>query len=443
MFEKYNIGIMGSGNIAGVMAETIKKMKNVKLYAVASRTKVKAEVFAGKYGCKKAYGSYEELVADKKVDLIYIATPHSEHFENARLCILNGKPVLCEKAFTANAAQAEELIRLAREKDVFIAEAMWTRYMPMLTTILEVLGSGIIGELKTLTANLGYVIDKVPRLREPSLAGGALLDVGVYTLNFASMILGNNIESIESTCTYTETGVDEQNSITIRYMDGKMAVLNSSMVSLSDRKGVIYGTKGYAVIDNINNFESITVYDIHYKQLASYKRPKQISGYEYEVEACLRALDAGELECIQMPHSETIRMMKIMDDIRKQWGVVYPFEKSLLQKSEESSGEQVIKEEEIEQEPVISESENEKTPDMSSIPEEGKDEAEKDGKGAGKEDSKGAGQEDGKDAGKEDSKGVGQEDGKDAGKEDSKGAGKEDDEDAGESNKDGGPGENM
>ncbi|MBO5054890.1 MAG: Gfo/Idh/MocA family oxidoreductase [Lachnospiraceae bacterium] len=328
MFEKYNIGIMGSGNIAGVMAETIKKMKNVKLYAVASRTKVKAEVFAGKYGCKKAYGSYEELAADKKVDLIYIATPHSEHFENARLCILNGKPVLCEKAFTANAAQAEELIRLAREKDVFIAEAMWTRYMPMLTTILEVLGSGIIGELKTLTANLGYVIDNVPRLREPSLAGGALLDVGVYTLNFASMIFGNNIASIESACTYTETGVDEQNSITIRYLDGKMAVLNSSMVSLSDRKGVIYGTKGYAVIDNINNYESITVYDIHYKQLASYKRPKQISGYEYEVEACLKALDAGELECIQMPHSESIRMMKIMDEIRKQWGVVYPFEKT-------------------------------------------------------------------------------------------------------------------
>lgn len=328
MFEKYNIGIMGSGNIAGVMAETIKKMKNVKLYAVASRTKVKAEVFAGKYGCKKAYGSYEELAADKKVDLIYIATPHSEHFENARLCILNGKPVLCEKAFTANAVQAEELIRLAREKGVFIAEAMWTRYMPMLTTILEVLGSGIIGELKTLTANLGYVIDNVPRLCEPSLAGGALLDVGVYTLNFASMIFGNNIASIESACTYTETGVDEQNSITIRYLDGKMAVLNSSMVSLSDRKGVIYGTKGYAVIDNINNYESITVYDIHYKQLASYKRPKQISGYEYEVEACLKALDAGELECIQMPHSESIRMMKIMDEIRKQWGIVYPFEKT-------------------------------------------------------------------------------------------------------------------
>ena len=351
MFEKYRIGIMGSGNIAGIMAETIKRMKNVKLYAVASRTKVKADAFAGKYGCKKAYGSYEELVADKKVDLIYIATPHSEHYENARLCILNGKPVLCEKAFTANAVQAEELIALAREKEVLIAEAMWTRYMPMLTTIQEVLGSGIIGELKTLTANLGYVIDTVPRLQEPSLAGGALLDVGVYTINFATMIFGNNIESIESTCTYTNSGVDEQNSITIKYADGKVAVLNSSMVSLSDRKGVIYGTKGFAVVDNINNFEAITVYDTKYKQIASYKRPKQISGYEYEVEACLKALDTKQLECVQMPHSETIRMMKIMDSIRKQWGIVYPFEKDevqeeLSEKNEDIATEQLTVEEE-------------------------------------------------------------------------------------------------
>lgn len=351
MFEKYNIGIMGSGNIAGVMAETIKKMKKVKLYGVASRAKVKADAFAGRYGCKKAYGSYEELVKDKKVDLIYIATPHSEHYENAKLCILNGKPVLCEKAFTANARQAEELIALAREKEVFIAEAIWTRYMPMMTTIQEVLGSGVIGELKTLTANLGYAIDSVPRLREPALAGGALLDVGVYTLNFASMIFGNNIAKIESSCVYSETGVDEQNSITIRYLDGKMAVLNSSMVSISDRKGIIYGTKGFAVIDNINNYEAITVYDNRYKQIASYKRPKQISGYEYEVEACLKALDAGELECMQMPHSETIRMMKIMDELREQWGIVYPFENSEQTPEEgfvQSAAEETVEEKEDE-----------------------------------------------------------------------------------------------
>ena len=328
MFKKYNIGIIGSGNIAGVMADTIKRMKNVRLYAVASRSKVKADVFAEKYGCKKAYGSYEELASDSKVDLVYIATPHSEHYENAKLCLLNGKPVLCEKAFTANAAQAKELIRISQERRVLLAEAIWTRYMPMLATIREVLGSGIIGEPKTLTANLGYLIERVARLQEPALAGGALLDVGVYTLNFASMIFGGDIETIESSCTYTKTGVDEQNSITIYYKDGRMAVLNSSMISLSDRKGMIYGTKGFAIIENINNYESIKVFDTRYKEIASYKRPRQISGYEYEVEACIKALENGEIECGEMPHSEIIRMMEIMDGLRAKWGIVYPFEKS-------------------------------------------------------------------------------------------------------------------
>lgn len=328
MIGKVNIGIMGTGNIASIMAETIKRMKGARFYAAASRQKIRAEVFVGKHGGKKAYGSYEELVKDSKVDLIYIATPHSEHFENAKLCLMNGKPVLCEKAFTANEYQAEELFRIAQENGVFITEAMWTRYMPMLTTIREVVGSGVIGEPKTLTANLGYVIDKVERLQDPALAGGALLDVGVYTLNFALMIFGNNIGKIHSCCTYTDTGVDQQNTITIQYMDGRSAVLNSSMVSLSDRKGIIYGTKGFAIVENINNFESIAVYDTSYKKVAEYKRPKQISGYEYEVEACIRAIRDHQIECVEMPHSETIRVMKMMDNLRKEWGIVYPFEKA-------------------------------------------------------------------------------------------------------------------
>lgn len=326
MFGNFNIGIMGSGNIAGIMAGTINKMKNVRVYAVASRQQVHADVFAGKYGCKKAYGSYADLVADKKVDLIYVATPHSEHYENVKMCLEAGKPVLCEKAFTLNAAQAEELVRIAAEHKVFLAEAMWTRYMPMLTTIREVIGSGIIGEPKTLTANLGYVIGSKERLTNLALGGGALLDVGVYTINFALMIFGHNISKIASCCTFTETGVDEQNAICLQYYDGKAANLNSSMVSLSDRQGIIYGTKGFAVVENINNFESIAVYDKQYKKVASYKCPKQISGYEYEVAACIDAIKCGQIECAQMPHSETLRVMRIMDETRSQWGMKYPCE---------------------------------------------------------------------------------------------------------------------
>lgn len=326
MFGNFNVGIMGSGNIAGIMAGTINKMKNVRVYAVASRQQVHADVFAGKYGCKKAYGSYADLAADKKVDLIYVATPHSEHYENVKMCLEAGKPVLCEKAFTLNAAQAEELVRIAAEHKVFLAEAMWTRYMPMLTTIREVIGSGIIGEPKTLTANLGYVISSKERLTNLALGGGALLDVGVYTINFALMIFGHNISKIASCCTFTETGVDEQNAICLQYYDGKVANLNSSMVSLSDRQGIIYGTKGFAVVENINNFESIAVYDKQYKKVASYKCPKQISGYEYEVAACIEAIKCGQIECAQMPHSETLRVMRIMDEIRSQWGMKYPCE---------------------------------------------------------------------------------------------------------------------
>lgn len=326
MFGDFNVGIIGTGNIAGVMAKTISKMKNVRVYAVASRQKVRADIFAGKYGCKKAYGSYEELVSDKKVDLIYVATPHSEHYTNVKLCLEAGKPVLCEKAFTLNAAQAEELIRLAQEKQVLLAEAMWTRYMPMLTTIREVIGSGAIGEPRTLTANLGYAISGKERMTNLSLGGGALLDLGVYTINFALMIFGNNISNIFSSATFTETGVDEQNAVSIQFYDGKVANLNSSMVSLSDRKGIIYGTTGFVVVENINNFESVSVYDKNYTCMATYKCPKQISGYEYEVQACIDAIQNKEVECVQMPHSETLRVMRIMDTIRGQWNMKYPCE---------------------------------------------------------------------------------------------------------------------
>lgn len=324
--SKIKMAILGSGNIAQMMATTMKKMKNVQCYAVASRDFEKANSFAKAYGFKKAYGSYEELAKDSKVDLIYIATPHSHHYEHAKLCILNGRPVICEKSFTANAAQAEELIALAEEKGVFITEAIWTRYMPMVATIQEVLKSGIIGVPTYLTCNLGYYIEHVPRLQDPALAGGALLDVGVYTLNFASMIFGDKIKKVTSSCTYTETGMDASNAIIIEFEDGKMANLSSTMRGCSDRKGIIYGTHGYIVIENINNFESVKAFGRDNKELVSLKRPKQITGFEYEVQACIDALERNQLECAAMPHKETIRIMKMMDDLRASWGIKFPFE---------------------------------------------------------------------------------------------------------------------
>lgn len=326
MLGRINLGIMGTGNIAGTMADTVSKMRGIKCYAAASRTQEKAEAFCAAHGIKKCYGSYEEMLKDKKVDLVYVATPHSEHYENIKLCIGYQKPVLCEKAFTANAAQAEEILSLAKEKEVLVAEAMWVRYMPFYQTIREVLDSGVIGEVRLVNANLGYAIEKVGRLTDPGLAGGALLDLGVYTINFASMILGTEVERVSSSCDMLPSGVDRQESITLHYKNGAMAVLNASMAVQSDRIGGIFGTKGYAVVENINNFEGMTVYDSSYKKIAYYKAPKQISGYEYEVEACVKAIKEGWKQCPQMPHEETLRIMQLMDMLRKQWGMRYPFE---------------------------------------------------------------------------------------------------------------------
>lgn len=324
--KNLKMAILGAGGIATMMAKTISQMENVTCYAIGSRSLEKAEAFAQKYGFQKAYGSYEELVKDEEVELVYIATPHSEHFENAMLCIRHKKPVLCEKAFTVNAKQAKELLDYARKEKVFITEAIWVRYLPMLQTIRQELADGVIGSPTMLTANLGYLINEVPRLQRPDLAGGALLDVGVYPINFARMIFGDRIAKISSACTYTDSGVDEQDSITFLYEDGKVAQLAASMLGLSDRRGTIYGTKGFMVIENINNFESLTVYDTNYREVKRIDRPAQITGYEYEVEACMRALSEGKLECGEMPHEETLRVMELMDGLREEWGVKFPFE---------------------------------------------------------------------------------------------------------------------
>ncbi len=326
MFGDFNVAIMGCGRIAELMADTLKHTKKARLYAVGSRNLVRAETFAKKWGAKKAYGSYEELVADPKVQLIYVATPHSEHFENAKLCIEAGKPVLVEKSFTANAKQAEELIRLAEEKKVFLTEAMWVRYMPFIEKIKEVVDSQVVGTPVSLSANLHYAISEKKRMVDPALAGGALLDVGVYSLTFASILFGDNIDRIVASCSYTDRHVDEQDNIVLYYKDGRVANLTAGMTGVSDRKGIITCTNGFIIVENINNPESMAVYNNKYEKIASYLRPSQHSGYEYEVIASMEAIKNGQIECAQMPHAQTIEIMHQMDACRKQMGIVYPFE---------------------------------------------------------------------------------------------------------------------
>ena len=323
---KLNVVILGTGYMAGLMAETIRSTSAARICAVGSRNYERAREFAKEYGFKKYYGSYEEAVDDPEADLIYIATPHTVHYENVKMALEHGKNVLCEKPFALNAAQAEELFALAGEKRLFCQEAMWIRFLPFYEQILNVLRKGTIGEPVMLTANLGYNVGRMSRMVEPELGGGALLDTGVCLLNLASMIFGDDIIRINSHCTYTDRGLDAQETITLRYRDGKMAELTSSMTGISDRRAVICGTEGYIVIDNVSNFEGLDVYDSSYNKVVTYKRQKQKTGYEYELEACAKAIRKGEKECSQMPQSQTVSVMHMLDYIRKQLGIVFPQE---------------------------------------------------------------------------------------------------------------------
>ncbi len=238
--------ILAAGGIARKMAEAvtgIEKAGTVRIqkYAVASRDLSRAEEFAKEWGFEKAYGSYEELAADPEVELVYVASPHSHHYEHAKLCLEHGKHVLVEKAFTVNAAQAEDLMKLAREKQVLLTEAIWTRYMPSRKMIHDLLESGIIGKVSSMTANLGYPLMDVPRLVQPELAGGALLDLGVYSITMALMLFHEEITDVVSAAVFSPEGVDWMNSITLIFADGKMAVLNSNMTVRTDCRAVEIG----------------------------------------------------------------------------------------------------------------------------------------------------------------------------------------------------------
>lgn len=324
----FKLGIIGAGWIAHKMAATLAHAEDYCVHAIASRSLEKAEAFAKEWGVSKAYGSYEELVKDDDIDLVYVATPHSHHLEHALLAIRNNKPVLVEKAFTANTKEAEILLDEAKKRNIFVAEAIWTRYMPLSIKVKEIMDSGIIGEPRVLTATLCYAMEQKERILRPELCGGALLDLGVYTLNFARMYFGTDIVKSVSNCTMSSAGVDMHECISLTYADGRMANLQSGALCLNDRQGIISGTEGYIRIDNVNCPELIEVYR-NYELVETYHRPDDmITGYEYQVMECRRCIESGLTESPMMPHAEIIEIMKQMDALRKEWGVVYPADKT-------------------------------------------------------------------------------------------------------------------
>lgn len=320
------VGIIGAGWIAHKMAQALAPLSEAQVWAIASRSAEKAKEFAQQYNLPRAYSSYEELVSDPEVDLVYIATPHSHHYQHTRLAIEHGKAVLVEKAFTANAREAEELIAMAKERNVFITEAIWTRYMPLSHKVSELMKSGVIGEPRILTATLCYMMEDKERIVRPDLCGGALLDLGVYVLNFARMYFGTDIVKTITNCHLGPTGMDMMESISLSFADGRMANLQAGCLTLNDRQGIISGTEGYIRVDNVNCPELIEVWR-NYELVERIEKPKEmVNGYEYQVLECKRCMEQGLLESPMMPHEETLSIMRQMDTLRKEWGVKYPMD---------------------------------------------------------------------------------------------------------------------
>ena len=323
------------------MAAAVKAIENrgVEAYAVASRSLTKAEKFAKDYGFGRAYGSYEELAKDPAVDLIYIATPHSEHYNNILLCLEHGKNLLVEKAFTANALMASEVIALAEEKGVFLSEAMWTRFLPAVQMVKDLILAGKIGKVESVEADFSMPLSHIERLRKPELAGGALLDLGIYSLTFADIFLTddeiagaeNHIVQTKTHCVKFDSGVDATDWIDLVYANGQVAHLKTSMVAPLKNEGVIYGTDGFIRVLNLNDMVEIQLFDKAGSLLESITPPRIENCYEYEVLACKAALEKGQKECAEMPHSKTMQMMTQMDGLRASWGVSYPFELSPAQ----------------------------------------------------------------------------------------------------------------
>ena len=320
------VGIIGTGWIAEKAAITLNGLKECEAYAVGSRTREKAEAFAQQWSIAKAYGSYDELIADPDVDLVYIGTPHSHHFDVTKAALLAGKPCLVEKAFMANARQTKEIIDLAHERRVFLAEAIWTRYQPAVGIIRDLLDSGRIGTPRLVTATLGYSMGEKPRIMRPDLCGGALLDLGVYAMNFARMFFPADIVNMESQCVKSLTGMDLTNAISLVLSDGMLCNLQSSAACVGDNIGVIAGTEGNLIIDNINNPQKITVNGPDRTYVETILVPQQITGYEYQFLSCRQALIDGLLEPREMPHEETLYIMQLMDSLRRKWGVCYPMD---------------------------------------------------------------------------------------------------------------------
>jgi len=328
MEGKFRWGIIGTGAIAKKFAKALQILPEADLAAVGSRAADTAKRFAKAFNIPHQHDSYDKLANDPDVDVVYIATPHPFHKENTVLCLKAGKAVLCEKPFAVNASQAREMITAAGEGKLFLMEAMWTRFLPIFVKVREWLAKKIIGDVQLLQADFGFRGDRNPkgRLLNPELAGGALLDVGVYTVSLASMVFGRPPVRITSKAHLGSTGVDEQSEMLFGYENGRSAELSCAIRTQTPQQAVIVGTEG--VIKIHSPFWSATTATISMegKEDKTIKIPFECNGFEYQVREVMQCLQTGKLESDIMTLDESLSIVKTMDEIRAQWGLKYPIE---------------------------------------------------------------------------------------------------------------------
>lgn len=327
--DKVRFGIISLGAISQKFACAVKMLSGAALTAVYSRSLEKAADFSKKFDVPRYFDNLEAFL-QSDVDIVYVASPHSHHFPYAKQCLLHGKGVICEKAFTANAAQARELAALAQANRLFLMEGMWSRFLPYRHKLEKWIADGRIGELRRIHCNFSFDNTRYPRegrMRNPALAGGALLDLGIYGLSFICSFLGAKPEKITSDAFLGDTGVDENCCAVLRYPSGAMGVLNASMMVYAPSHASLYGTLGRIEIPHFESARTATLY-FGRDEVAEEASCPYENGFQFEIKAAMEAFRAGELEAKRMPLQETIEILECCDQMRAQWGLRYPFEET-------------------------------------------------------------------------------------------------------------------
>ncbi|HEX8497359.1 MAG TPA: Gfo/Idh/MocA family oxidoreductase [Actinomycetales bacterium] len=318
------LGVIGSGGIAGSMTRALDLLPDAEMVAVGSRTQQSADAFGDEHGVARRHGSYESLATDPEVDVVYVATTHPSHHAAAMLAIEAGKALLVEKPFTMDATEALDIVTGARERGTFVMEAMWARFNPHMVAVRDTLASGALGEVVSVIADHAqwFPLDANHRLFDPSVGGGALLDLGIYPVSFASMVLGTP-SRVTARSTPAFTGVDGQTSIILEHESGAHALLSTTLRAAGSNRASIVGTEGRIEIDGTFYAPTGVTTTLRSGEVTRYDEPHEGHGLRHEVAEVVRCLRAGLTESPVMPADETVQIMRTMDEVRQQIGLHY------------------------------------------------------------------------------------------------------------------------